>query len=162
MKILITFMMVVGLLLSNCRAQDKSENSEQRTFVQNLTAYTLDRDKMFTALPDTLGGEELQGFALLGVYIDDDGKFLGYNLLKLFLKNREGKEKLSFYNPEKPSSNDSKPIIKKGDSYPSEVKKYYKFIESYLEKVKFKRDENVEVKPVNDFAFVLRFNKSKK
>jgi len=162
MKILITLLMVIGLLLSNCRAQDKSGNSEQKTFVQSPTAYMLDRDKMFTMLPDTLGGASLQGFALLEVYIDDDGKLLGYNLLKLSLKNTEGKEKVSFYNPEKPDSNDAKAIIKKRGSYPLEVKRYCKFIESYIEKIKFKRDENVEVRPVNDFTFVLRFNKSEK
>lgn len=161
MKKIILFTLIFGTVLFSCRSTKNKDDG--KLYIQDRIAYELDPDKFYTDLPDSLGGEDLHGGAAVEVYIDRHGEYLGFNLIKLSLKNKSGIEKTSFFNPNSPLSNRSEinslsSLIIRSNLYPKEIRKYYRYIQSYLETLNYKRVEQVEPEAITAYSFLLRFN----
>jgi len=156
----------LSLICFGCKTSgNNAKETNEVLRIQDQVAYDLDPQNFYTNLPDSLGGKNWQGRAAVVSYINKKGKYLGFNLVKLSLKEKSGAKKISFLDTNLPSNNQAnftsiKSLIKEVDSYPQEVRKYHKFIQLYLRRLNYRKVQQVESKAITAYSFLLRFNKS--
>ena len=87
--------------------------------------------------------DSLLGKALLYLFVSDECKVVGFSITHLELKDRWGKEVISYTNKER------KAILK--DNYSERMKEYYVRFEEYLSTLVFERKEGAKVNEINNF-----------
>lgn len=102
-------------------------------------------------VPDSLGGENIEGFVLLIIYIDSTGTLEKYDILKMKALNKKGNTQIDYYNTQYPFTQDHQ--------YPEDVVRYMDWIEDYLQSLVFvKKNENIQTSKINRFSLMVRFN----
>lgn len=157
MNKLIIIIWILSLSLS-CQGQiNKKEDKSNGTLSDSSIGiidpiepmpYSIERDTMYHSLPDSLGGKQVKGLAVLMININKYGKIQDFRIVKLTLYKNE-KEIINFW------SGTSYSLAKK--DYPSNVLRYYSFIKSYVDSLKITRANNIKPKQKNIIYKILRF-----
>lgn len=101
-------------------------------------------------IPDSLGGNNLEGSVLLIVYLDSSGTIFKYDILKMKVLDNNGIVKIDYYNAEYPFNEEYK--------YPDDVLTYMNWINNYLHSIVFKRNKKVKPLKINKFKLMILLN----
>lgn len=149
----LSILIIIALFFS-CSRQDKKETVEvikepSLDLLAPKMPFILDRESIWTSLPDSLGGSNCNGRAGVTVYLDSSKYLMGFVIQKLEIIDEDGDTVINFLNIEIPI----KPIM----SYPTELNMYYKFLDSYIKDLDYARDEKITPKEINKISFLIRF-----
>ena len=139
---------------TSCGGQDKNDgkidNTEEYTDVTSPSPFEFKRDNMLVLLPDSLGGSNVTGFAVLEVSISNEAHIEDYNIMKLVV-NRANKTPIIDYYYGKGNIYDEV-------FYPNEVKKYYPFFGDYLKSLHLSKNPGIKAEKINKTTIMVRFN----
>lgn len=148
---------ILSLLLS-CQGQIKKNQGKANgtlldTSIINIDPiepmpYVVERDTMYHSLPDSLGGKEVNGMAVLKLNINKDGKIQDFSIIKLSIFKNE-KEIINYW------CNTCGFLPKK--DYPSNVLRYYLYLKAYVDSLKITKAINIRPKQENIIYKTLRF-----
>lgn len=133
----------------NLSTVEPNNDAVRYASVQNLMPYSFERGDMYTSLPDSLGGDEIKGFAVLEAIIDEKAHINEVNIMKISVSQKDSASVVDYYY----GKNDSYDKT----TYPEEVKRYYPFLKNYLNSLKIKMNPGVAPDKRNKLVIMVRF-----
>ena len=140
------YLLYIIVLVHTLNCSDQT-NSKSSSFIDEMP-FNIKRKHMFSILPDSLGGKEISGFAVLNLKINSAGKLDGIGITKLIIKD------IDYLN-----TASSETVI---SEYPQEVFEYYGFLLDYSRGLTIVKDNTVDPQGINYLALMVRFGENQK
>ena len=142
---------LLSMITASCKSQNQSiELNEPIDALSPSLPFNIERENVYIDIPDSLGGEDVNGWAGLTIYVDSSKQNIGFRIKKLVINNRNGGNIVNFID-------NHNMIDQKKSDLPEVIQEYHELFSQYANSVNLKR--NIDVKPlkINEISFIVRF-----